>query len=81
MAEEPQYWFPAKKFGWGWGWPCRIQGWLVLIVFFALVALGILWFPPDSMAFSYIAYVTALCALLCLICWRTGEPPRRHSGQ
>ncbi|GAA5165125.1 hypothetical protein [Viridibacterium curvum] len=81
MTEERRYWFPAKKFGWGWGWPCRPQGWAVLIAFFVLLALGVIWFPPDRMVFGYIAYVSALSALLCLICWRTGEPPRWRGGK
>ena len=32
---EKEYWFPAKKYGWGWGLPSTWQGWVVYCVYFA----------------------------------------------
>ena len=38
MQTERDYWFPAKRYGWGWGIPNRWQGWLVLAVFAGLLS-------------------------------------------
>ena len=43
MPPESEYWFRAKKYGWGWGLPLKWQGWAVLIAFFALLAAGNVW--------------------------------------
>jgi hypothetical protein len=29
MPQDPEYWFPAKRYGWGWGIPVTWQGWVV----------------------------------------------------
>ena len=47
MPSRKQYWFPAKRYGWGWGLPSSWQGWIVLFIFIAMVALGFFVFPPD----------------------------------
>src|ERR1019366_10065186 len=41
-----QYWFPAKRYGWGWGPPTMWQGWVVLIVWFAAIAIAALLLMP-----------------------------------
>jgi hypothetical protein len=76
MLSEPDYWFPAKRYGWGWGLPTSWQGWLVLFAFLALVATGTRLFPPGKRLVAYLVYVVVLCALLIGICWLKGEPPR-----
>lgn len=80
MPDEKRYWFPAKRYGWGWGLPRTWQGWLVL----ALYALGwvVAWllFPPRGNAPAYIWTIVALTALLVLVCWLKGEPPRWRWG-
>ena len=38
MADIPNYWFPAKRHGWGWSYPRTWQGWVVVAVYLALVA-------------------------------------------
>jgi hypothetical protein len=45
-ANRSQYWFPAKRYGWGWGFLCAWQGWLVFAAFLALIIAGIFLFPP-----------------------------------
>jgi hypothetical protein len=37
MAE---YWFPAKRYGWGWGLPTAWQGWLVFVGYILLLVVG-----------------------------------------
>jgi len=50
MQTNGDYWFPAKRYGWGWGFPITWQGWLVLLGFFALVLFGIYLFPREPAA-------------------------------
>ena len=40
IDKSKQYWFPAKRYGWGWGPPQSWQGWLVLAGFFVLLLIG-----------------------------------------
>ena len=80
MSSDKQYWFPAKRYGWGWGLPSSWQGWVVLCTFIALIALGSFVFPPDKQLGLYLAYVGVLTVLLIAICWLKGEPPRWRWG-
>jgi len=80
VAEEPKYWFPAKRYGWGWGPPTAWQGWLVLIAFFALVLLGASVILPNGGSALFLLYTGALVALLVVICWVKGERPRWRWG-
>lgn len=76
MHNEPQFWFPAKRYGWGWGMPTRWQGWVVLIGFFALLALGAKRLQPSLHPVEFALYALMLSVLLTLICWLKGEAPR-----
>lgn len=73
---KQRYWFPRKPpgHGWGWGLPQTWQGWLVFGGYFLLLIAGSVWLLPER-AFSYIALVFALSALLVYICAKKGEPP------
>ena len=81
MKDEPKYWFPAKRFGWGWGLPCAWQGWLVFVGFFALLALGAVLFPPSQGVPAFLTWTGVLTALLLAICWLKGEPPKWRWGR
>ncbi len=78
-TEGSQYWFPAKRYGWGWEFPSRWQGWVVLAVYVGITAgaaiaeecLGPV-VTGSLIVISTIAFV--------IICWRTGEPPRWQWG-
>jgi hypothetical protein len=78
--DDDRYWFPAKRYGWGWGLPQAWQGWLVLLGFVLLVALGTLVFPPSREPVAYLGYVIVLCGVLVGICYLKGEPPRWRWG-
>ncbi|RPJ19622.1 MAG: hypothetical protein EHM26_07250 [Desulfobacteraceae bacterium] len=80
MANDKQYWFPAKRYGWGWGLPSSWQGWIALFIFIATVALGFYVFPPDKQLGLFLVYVGVLTVLLVAICWLKGEPPRWRWG-
>ena len=76
MQPQRQFWFPAKRYGWGWGLPITWQGWLVLCSFFFLVILGALAILPSYGHIAFAFYVVLLIGLLVAVCWRTGEPSR-----
>jgi hypothetical protein len=80
MQTERDYWFPAKRYGWGWGIPNRWQGWLVLAVFAGLLVAGSFMFAPGTKLAAFLAYVAVLCLLLVAVCWLKGEPPRWRWG-
>jgi hypothetical protein len=76
-----QYWFPAKRYGWGWGPPSTWQGWLVLVLYFGGLAVGAVVLRADRDVHAFLAFLTFLSVLLVLICWLTGEPPRWRWGK
>ena len=79
MPEQPDYWFPAKRRGWGWGPPVVWQGRAVLAIFFILVAAGAVVLLPSRGQLVFVGYAALLCLLLVGVCWLKGEPPRRRS--
>jgi hypothetical protein len=81
MPDEPTYWFPAKRYGWGWGLPLTWQGWVVLAAFVVLIALGVVFLLPSSGLLFLYAYVAVLIVALVAVCWWKGEPPRWHWGE
>jgi hypothetical protein len=80
MYEPKQFWFPAKRYGWGWGLPITWQGWVVFVVFFLLLIAGVFLFPPARERFAFLVYNGLLCVVLAVICYAKGEPPRWRWG-
>lgn len=78
---ERVYWFAAKRYGWGWGLPRTWQGWVVLAIYLACVALAARMVPPGSQPAAFGASVLLLTCVLVVICWITGEPPRWRWGE
>ena len=78
---DPQYWFRAKRYGWGWGLPMTWQGWAVMIAFIGLVIAGAFLFPPRKLLAPYLLYVAVLAIALIAICWLKGEPLRWRWGE
>jgi hypothetical protein len=81
MPDEPTYWFPAKRYGWGWGLPLTWQGWVVLAAFVVLIALGVVFLLPWAGLLFLYAYVAVLIVALVAVCWWKGEPPRWRWGE
>ena len=81
MSDKSSYWFGARRYGWGWGLPRVWQGWVVLAVFFALVAAGAIFLLPSRGHLFFFGYMTVLCLLLVLVCWVKGGPPRWRWGE
>lgn len=79
--EEPRYWFPAKRYGWGWGFPCAWQGWAVLAGYFVLLAAGMWLIPPHAHALYFSLYLAVISCLLLWVCKLKGEPPSWRWGR
>lgn len=77
MKDRPDFWFPAKRYGWGWGLPVRWQGWLVFAVYAALLYGGIYYFKGQRNVAGLMLFVLALTAALVVIMVIKGERPLR----
>jgi len=88
LKDNPQgYWFRAKLYGWGWT-PSRWQGWLVILVYIALILILVFIredaIPgnPDSGS-NFLVFglpIVLLTAVLIFICYKKGEKPRWQWG-
>jgi hypothetical protein len=78
--QQPEYWFPAKRYGWGWGPPITWQGWAVfiswLIVFFSRV-----WYFIHRHSLLHVVFASGMVVLLLATCYWKGEPPRWRWGK
>ncbi|HEY8050810.1 MAG TPA: hypothetical protein VIE63_16690 [Ramlibacter sp.] len=79
-SSRPDYWFPAKRYGWGWGFPLVWQGWVVFGAFVLAIGGGVIFVLSPLGPFVFAGYVVALIGLLTIVCWLKGEPPRWRWG-
>ncbi len=80
MKKNKKYWFPAKKYGWGWGPPMTWQGWLVMIIFVAVVTYTAIMYPPDKSPVVFLVNIVSSVLIFIAICWLKGEPPKWRWG-
>jgi hypothetical protein len=80
MPRDDNYWFRAKRYGWGWGPPVRWQGWVVTVVWFGIVIGGATRLLPMH-PFAFAIFTLLMGGMLTLICYVTGEPPRWRNGE
>jgi hypothetical protein len=80
MAREHNYWFRAKRYGWGWGPPVTWQGWVVTIVWFAAIIGGARKLLPLH-PISFAVFTLFMGGIMILICYVTGEPPGWRNGE
>jgi drug/metabolite transporter (DMT)-like permease len=76
----PSFWFPAKRYGWGWGPPVVWQGWLVLVVYVLLAALGMVLFRLPAALAAYLLYLAVITTAFIGVCYWKGEPPKWRWG-
>ena len=72
---SPQYWFPAKRRGWGWGPPTCWQGKAVLLCWTAVVIAASLLLFARGHVLAFFGFLVAMIGLLMFICYAKGEPP------
>ena len=87
-VEEKNYWFRAKRYGWGWGLPQRWQGWLVFGIFALIWLTALAWLLPsdiddepaarDGIIFAVV--LIADVAALVYFSFKYGEPPKWRWG-
>ncbi len=78
-----EYWFKAKKFGYGW-YPSTWQGWLVLAAYLAVLTVFVLYFVSQGENFNvleYLAGVVILTSALIYVCYKKGEPAHWRWGK
>jgi hypothetical protein len=80
MKDDRQYWFPAKRYGWGWGPPTKWQGWAVLAVWTLLLIGGIADLGRGH-PIMRTAIIAAMLVILLLICYLKGERPKWRWGK
>jgi hypothetical protein len=76
---ENNYWFRAKRYGWGWGLPITRQGWVVFVVWFVIFVSAMRYFIPRGPA-VFLVFTLVMSLLLLAICYKKGEPPRWRWG-
>ena len=81
---KKNYWFRAKKYGWGWS-PATWQGWLIIGVYIFLVLFDFNRIDTHSHSASdtllnFIPETFILTIILIVICYLTGEKPGWHWG-
>ncbi len=74
------FWFPAKRYGWGWGPPTTWQGWAVLAGSLAATLVAMLVLLPAHLV-AFLIVVFGIMVLLLIICYAKGEPPRWRWGE
>ncbi len=81
-SDQKEYWFPAKKYGYGWGLPVTWQGWIIFMIYLTLITVGIFLFPISSKAglLQYSIFTAVLTIVLIAVCWLKGEPPKWRWG-
>lgn len=72
------YWFPAKRHGWGWSLPNTWQGWLVIFVYVAVVGALVYFVIPSGRPLLFYCCLVIATALLALTFFLKGEPPNWH---
>jgi hypothetical protein len=80
MSTPRHVWFPAKRYGWGWGVPVTWEGWVVMILWVVVLALGSLAFVPER-PLEHAFFVAVMIALLIAVCRAKGEPPKWRWGE
>jgi uncharacterized membrane protein YhaH (DUF805 family) len=60
--------------------PVKWQGWLALVAYIAVVAIGVHRWPPSQDMPAFVAVVLLASVAFVLVCWWKGEPPRWRWG-
>ncbi|MCC8405758.1 hypothetical protein LJ655_28540 [Paraburkholderia sp. MMS20-SJTN17] len=81
MSPTHEYWFPAKRYGWGWGLPVRWQGWATLLAYVLLLGAVVFRFQPAGHPLTFAFLVVLLTIAFVIVCWLKGEPPRWRWGK
>ncbi|MBI1367816.1 MAG: hypothetical protein GC162_04095 [Planctomycetes bacterium] len=76
---RPEFWFYAKRYGWGWGLPARWEGWAVLVVWLIMIGVGAAYFIQHGLTAFWI-FIAVMIGVLTAICFWKGQRPRWRWG-
>lgn len=76
--EEKNFWFKAKRFGWGW-YPATREGWIITAMFI-VASLLVIRMNADTPELI-VVHMGILVAALVVVAWRTGERPMLRWGR
>jgi len=80
MAKNrPSYWFAAKSLGLGWSLPVTWQGWAAVVIYAALLVVGIRFVSPLESRLVFIVAVTVL--FVAVVAFKGEKPLRWRSGR
>lgn len=81
---EKKLWFKRKLYGWGW-YPCSWEGWLVTLVYAALLVAFRLTIDEASPArevwFTFLIPAVLLTIAFIRVAYKKGEKPRWQWGK
>jgi hypothetical protein len=80
QPKPPDYWFPAKRYGWGWGPPITWQGWVFMLAWLALFFAGVGYFIAHR-SLMHVPFAALMVSVLLLTCYWKGEPPSWRWGK
>ena len=88
MAAEKDYWFKAKRYGWGWGLPITWQGWVSFGTFtavwlwalYALIPADGSDMPTKNLVGFIVIMLLDIVGLM-YVSFKHGEPPRFRWGK
>lgn len=75
VSDQPTFWFPVKRYGWGWGLPVRWQGWFVLAAYLALQYFGIQHSKAQRDVRGLLVYLIGMTVVLIVVIVLKGERP------
>jgi hypothetical protein len=79
MSNPNEYWFRAKRYGWGWGLPSSSAGWVFFLVWLVTLVGGCAWLRRFNGLVPEL-FLGFMTALLVLVCYAKGEPPSWRWG-
>jgi hypothetical protein len=77
--QPKQYWFRAKRYGWGWGAPATWQGWVFTLTWAAVTIPLVCWVANHYLPLAFVI-LTVMTSLLLIVVFTKGEPPGWHWG-
>jgi hypothetical protein len=80
MTDRPEYWFAAKRYGWGWGLPLTWQGWAVYGLWLVAFVSGARYVRIGPHPVGWFVFIIAMLVILFSICRWKGEPARWRFG-
>ena len=81
MEQKENYWFKAKRYGYGWT-PSSKEGWLITIIYIGVIIFSATrLIENDVPDLSFFKFFFVITILFILIAWRTGEKPKWRWGK